>query len=139
MKKIKSINLKLRKLCSIRLRFKLEKLRLNIRDLNIGKKLGLAFLTMIIISMIGQFYTLSSLKQTGDISQKLFLGPYELTNKATGIRRDILSVGNNITNAILSRNFTEYENSILEYLDNIDKKIDDLKNNPTTDEELISN
>ncbi|GAA3661850.1 hypothetical protein [Asaccharospora irregularis] len=37
MKKIKSINLKLRKLCSIRLRFKLEKLRLNIRDLNIGK------------------------------------------------------------------------------------------------------
>lgn len=94
---------------------------------------------MIIISMIGQFYTLSSLKQTGDISQKLFLGPYELTNKAIGIRRDILSVGNNITNAILSRNFTEYENSILEDLDNIDKKIDDLKNNPTTDEELISN
>lgn len=139
MKKIKSINLKLRKLCSIRLRFKLEKLRLNIRDLNIGKKLGLAFLTMIIISMIGQFYTLSSLKQTGDISQKLFLGPYKLTNKAIGIRRDILSVGNNITNAILSRNFTEYENSILEDLDNIDKKIDDLKNNPTTDEELISN
>lgn len=139
MKKIKNINLKLRKLCSIRLRFKLEKLRLNIRDLNIGKKLGLAFLTMIIISMIGQFYTLSSLKQTGDISQKLFLGPYELTNKAIGIRRDILSVGNNITNAILSRNFTEYENSILEDLDNIDKKIDDLKNNPTTDEELISN
>lgn len=139
MKKIKSINLKLRKLCSIRLRFKLEKLRLNIRDLNIGKKLGLAFLTMIIISMIGQFYTLSSLKQTGDISQKLFLGPYELTNQAIGIRRDILSVGNNITNAILSRNFTEYENSILEDLDNIDKKIDDLKNNPTTDEELISN
>lgn len=138
MKKIKSINLKLRKLCSIRLRFKLEKLRLNIRDLNIGKKLGLAFLTMIIISMIGQFYTLSSLKQTGDISQKLFLGPYELTNKAIGIRRDILSVGNNITNAILSRNFTEYENSILEDLDNIDKKIDDLKNNPTTDEELLN-
>lgn len=138
MKKIKSINLKLRKLCSIRLRFKLEKLRLNIRDLNIGKKLGLAFLTMIIISMIGQFYTLSSLKQTGDISQKLFLGPYKLTNKAIGIRRDILSVGNNITNAILSRNFTEYENSILEDLDNIDKKIDDLKNNPTTDEELLN-
>lgn len=138
MKKIKSINLKLRKLCSIRLRFKLEKLRLNIRDLNIGKKLGLAFLTMIIISMIGQFYTLSSLKQTGDISQKLFLGPYELTNKAIGIRRDILSVGNNITNAILSRNFTEYENFILEDLDNIDKKIDDLKNNPTTDEELLN-
>lgn len=138
MKKIKSINLKLRKLCSIRLRFKLENLRLNIRDLNIGKKLGLAFLTMIIISMIGQFYTLSSLKQTGDISQKLFLGPYKLTNKAIGIRRDILSVGNNITNAILSRNFTEYENSILEDLDNIDKKIDDLKNNPTTDEELLN-
>ena len=58
------------------------------KNLKIGKKLGLAFVILLVITAFSSFYVLFNLKKSSQQSHDLFRGPYQVTNNALGVRRD---------------------------------------------------
>ena len=78
-------------------------------NLKIGRKLTLAFGILLIISMCTSFYTVSKLKEAGELSHELYRRPYSQTNKTMRIRRDLVSAGRNIGNAMLETNPAKYK------------------------------
>ena len=46
------------------------------KNLKIGKKLGISFIVLLMITAFANFYALSNLKESGKLSKNLFEGPY---------------------------------------------------------------
>ena len=98
------------------------------KNFKIGRKLSIAFIVLLIITTFANFYTISKLRKAGDLSSILFNRPYKQTNESMEIRRDLVSIGREISNAILRENPGKYKvrieedfNSIYENIENIDK------------------
>ncbi|HSQ87261.1 methyl-accepting chemotaxis protein [Romboutsia sp.] len=112
------------------------------KNLKIGKKLGISFIVLLMLTGVANFYVLSNLKKSGKLSHDLFEGPYELTNQSMGIRRDVVSIDQNIMNAIAINSLEDYGDEALESFDSINERIKRISENSLgdkEDKELIDN
>ncbi len=96
------------------------------KNLKIGRKLTVAFGILLLITACTSFYTISKLRKAETLSTQLFEGPYQSTNQTMKIRRDLVSIGRNMGNAILEHQPQHYGNIVLSDFDSIDKNIDGL-------------
>ena len=109
------------------------------KNLKIGKKLGLAFVILLVITAFSSFYVLFNLKKASQQSHDLFNGPYQVTNNALGVRRDIVSIDQNVMNAVAGNKPKEHEISAQKDFESIDNSIKVLKENSRGDKQLINN
>ncbi|GAA0865456.1 methyl-accepting chemotaxis protein [Paraclostridium tenue] len=107
------------------------------KDLKIGKKLGIAFIVLLMITAFSSFYVLLNLKKASKQSHELFKGPYQVTNQSMAIRRDIVSIDQNVMNSIAGNKPKEHEISAQKDFDSIDKSIKVLRENSTGNKKLI--
>ncbi|MGL6107888.1 methyl-accepting chemotaxis protein [Romboutsia sp.] len=111
----------------------------SIRNLNIGKKLGVSFILLLLITAFANIYAIVNLKKAGNLSNDLFNGPYQSTTEAMGIERDLVSIGRNISNAIFRDNPQDYKTIILSDFDSINKRLESIKAIDGADTSLITN
>ncbi|CEH33326.1 methyl-accepting chemotaxis protein [Romboutsia lituseburensis] len=107
------------------------------KNLKIGRKLGLSFIVLLMLSAFGNFYALSNLKQAGHLSQELYEGPYVLTTETMGIRRDLVSIGRNLGNSIFREDYQGFYSTLQSDFDSINKRIDIISKNFEGDQNLI--
>ncbi|WP_353654944.1 methyl-accepting chemotaxis protein [Clostridium sp. CCUG 7971] len=108
------------------------------RNLKIGKKLGLSFLILMMITSFASFYTLFNLKKAGNLSHDLFKGPYEVTKESMAIRSYVSSIGNNISNSIYADHVAKDNKVvILNAFENVEKSIKVIRESSRTEEKLI--
>ncbi|CEH33331.1 methyl-accepting chemotaxis protein [Romboutsia lituseburensis] len=93
------------------------------KNLKIGKKLALSFAIILIVSALGSIFTFGSLNKAGKLNEELYKGPYDGTTQTMGIRRDLVSIGRNLTNAIFRPNYAEYNNTILNDFASIEERM----------------
>ena len=54
------------------------------KNLKIGKKLGISFIVLLMLTAFANFYALSNLKEAGKLSHDLFEGPYVINKSNYG-------------------------------------------------------
>ncbi len=109
------------------------------KNLKIGKKLGISFFILLIIAAFGNLYTISNLKKSGELSHNLFEGPYKLTSESIWIRRDLVSIGRNLENAVFRADNKQYIDKVLKDFESIEGRIKILRGSSMTDKNLIDN
>ena len=103
--------------------------KINFNDLKIGKKLGISFFIVIVLAAFSLAISLRNLRGVGVLGTELFDGPYQITNNAMGIRRDIVSTDQNIAYALIEGDIANYKSTIISNFESIYKRIDMIKNN----------
>ncbi|WP_434798879.1 methyl-accepting chemotaxis protein [Terrisporobacter vanillatitrophus] len=103
------------------------------KNLKFGKKMALGFGMLLIAFAIIGTLSIRNLRLIGEHIVDLFEGPYQLTNEAMGIRRDILSIDQNIAYAVVEKDLSNYEPTINENFENLYERIEKIKNNPVAD------
>lgn len=114
--------------------------RFNLKNLVIGKKLGLAFAIVLIVSTMACFRALGNLKAVGELANDIYKGPYQLTNQSMGIRTDLVSISNEINNGFVFNDHASQRTAVLSNFDSINERIELIKNvdidNPTIKENI---
>ncbi|MCR8746742.1 methyl-accepting chemotaxis protein [Romboutsia lituseburensis] len=108
------------------------------KNLKIGKKLGISFVILLMLAAFGNLYSISKLKQASGLNQELFDGPYVVTTESMGVRRDLVSIGRNLSNMILRDNYQEFYSSVKKDFESVDQRINTIRNSFTGDKTLIN-
>ena len=114
-------------------------LKSSLKEMKIGKKLGMSFGLVLIMSTLACFYALNSLKKAEEMSHKLYTGPYQVTNQAMGIRRDLMSISKQINSAFAADEYEKTRVVILEEFESVNKRIEAINNIPTTSDLIKEN
>ncbi|MGL6107880.1 methyl-accepting chemotaxis protein [Romboutsia sp.] len=93
------------------------------KDLKVGKKISVVFFILVAVVIISKGNILLNLSKTEKMAEGLYEGPYQLTNQSMGIRRDIVSIDQNICYAILEGNISNYESTIEDNFKSIENRI----------------
>ncbi|HSQ87264.1 methyl-accepting chemotaxis protein, partial [Romboutsia sp.] len=101
------------------------------KNLKIGKKLSISFIVVLMLTAFANFYSLSNLKKSEQLSENLFTGPYVVTSQTWGVRRDLANIARNINNTFLENNQEKYRTTILSDFDDINKRIENIRNAST--------
>lgn len=107
------------------------------RNWKISKKLIISFGILLIITACANFYAINNLRKSEKLSNQLFEGPYKSTNQTMKIRRDLVSIGRNMGNAIIEKSPEHYGKIVREDFDSIEKNIELLRSSFDGDEKLI--
>ncbi|HSQ89281.1 methyl-accepting chemotaxis protein, partial [Romboutsia sp.] len=107
------------------------------KNLKIGKKLGISFIVLLILAAFGNFYAIYNLKKAGELSHDLFEGPYVVTTESMGIRRDLVSIGRSINGAFIDDSHGKVRLQILSDFDIINKRIETIHNCSIESEKII--
>ncbi|MCR8746298.1 methyl-accepting chemotaxis protein [Romboutsia lituseburensis] len=108
------------------------------KNLNIGKKLGVTFFILVIFAAVANFNAIYNLKKSQELSTELFEGPYIVTNQSMGLRKDIISISRNMNNGFLEKNLEKYRSVILEDFDSAFKRVEILKRRFLGNQKLIN-
>ncbi|GAA0714775.1 methyl-accepting chemotaxis protein [Paraclostridium ghonii] len=110
------------------------------KNMRIGKRLGLCFFILLLITVIANGNSLYNLKKAGNLSHDMFTGPYQLTNQSIGVRRDLTSIDQNLAYALLAEDPTElsYKNTIEDNFKSLDKRINLLSQDSSTNKQLVN-
>ncbi|WP_346047204.1 HAMP domain-containing protein, partial [Paraclostridium tenue] len=108
-------------------------------NLKIGRKLTLAFGILLIISMCTSFYTVSKLKEAGDLSHELYRRPYSQTNETMEIRRDLVSAERNVGNAMLYTNPAKYKGIVTKDIEGAYENLKKVRSTFQGDMSLVDN
>lgn len=110
------------------------------RNMKIGKKLGLCFFILLLITVIANGNSLYSLKKSGKFSHDMFTGPYQLTTQSMGVCRDLTSIDQNLAYALLVEDPTEasYKNTILDSFKSLDERIKLLSQDSYSNKQLVN-
>ncbi|MCU9815307.1 hypothetical protein [Paraclostridium sp. AKS73] len=100
------------------------------KDLKIGKKLGICFVILLLLTTVSNLYTLYNLKEAGRVSHELFEGPYELNTDAMGIRRDLVGISRRINGGFADNEHVETRKLVLAEFDSLEKRIQDIRSGP---------
>ncbi len=73
-------------------------------NLNIGKRLGLGFGLVIILTFFVSMYTVSKLQRLANISEELYEHPYAVSNAVRDIRAYINAMHRSMKDVALSKN-----------------------------------
>ena len=109
------------------------------KNLKIGKKLSISFIVLLMLTAFANFYALSNLKGAAKLSHDLFEGPYQSTTQTMWIRRDLVSIGRNLGNAIIEENPKKYKTIVMGDIDSMYKRIEILRDSFKEEEKLIDN
>ncbi|WP_373598074.1 HAMP domain-containing methyl-accepting chemotaxis protein [Paraclostridium bifermentans] len=109
------------------------------KNLKIGRKLSISFVVLLLITTCANFYAISKLKQSENLSNELFNRPYQQTTKTMEIRRDLVSVGRNMGNMIFREDHQKYKSVVDEEFNHIYKLIDEINSNFGGDKAFIEN
>ena len=107
------------------------------KNLKIGKKLNLSFLIVLIVSIITIFYAVSNIIHLGDLTNKIFNGPYIVTTEAMGVRREINGVGRCLASEVLSEGKISYRDELQKSLDKAYKRLEIIRENYDGDESQV--
>ncbi|HSQ90318.1 methyl-accepting chemotaxis protein, partial [Romboutsia sp.] len=108
------------------------------KNLKIGKKIGISFIVLLILTVFANAYAQSNLKKAGKLSQELFEGPYQSTNQSMGIRRDVVYTDQNLMNAVFTPNTTkDFKGLALKNFEGINERIKILREDSSGEEKLI--
>ena len=93
------------------------------KNFKIGKKLGIAFTMLLMITAFSSFYLLFNLNNSSKRSHELFDGPYQVTNLALGVNTSIVSIDQNVMNSVAGNKPKEHEISAQKEFDSINENI----------------
>ena len=114
--------------------------KIRFKDLKVGQKITIAFVVALTLATIASISVLFNLKKVASLGDRLYEESYKLTNSALEIRRDIVSIDQNIMNELMVQNpaDTEYEAAVIGSIDEINNKIQAMKSIPGSDKGLIT-
>ncbi|WP_250673864.1 methyl-accepting chemotaxis protein [Paraclostridium ghonii] len=107
------------------------------KNFKISKKLIISFGILLIITAFANFYSINNLRKSEKLSDELFEGPYISTTKTMEIRRDLVSIGRNMGNAIIEKSPEYYGNIVRKDFDNVEKSIKILRKSFDGDKKLV--
>ncbi|WP_270670393.1 HAMP domain-containing methyl-accepting chemotaxis protein [Paraclostridium bifermentans] len=107
------------------------------RNWKISKKLIISFGILLIITACANFYAINNLKKSEKLSNQLFEGPYKSTNQTMKIRRDLVSIGRNMGNAMIEKSPEYYGKIVREDFDSVEENIKLLRSSFDGDKKLI--
>ncbi|MCR8746989.1 methyl-accepting chemotaxis protein [Romboutsia lituseburensis] len=107
------------------------------KNWKVGKKLGVAFLILILMSVFAGANSLAKLRKGVKASTSFSEQSNELTVLSMQIKKDIVSVEKNITKGILSTNPVELKSFVNKDLDEMYKKVNTIRND-FKDEETVN-
>ncbi len=107
------------------------------KNLKIGKKLNISFMIVLIVSMITIFYAVSKLIYLGDLTDKIFSGPYTVTSEAMGVRREVNGVGRCLASEVLSDGKVSYREELQKSLDKAYERLDIIRERYSGDESQV--
>ena len=102
------------------------------KEMKIGKRLGMAFAIVLIMSTLACLYTLNNLRKAGEMSHNIYTGPYQVTNQTMGIRRDLESILRQINLAFALNEHEEPRKIILNDFESINERMGKINNIPST-------
>lgn len=107
------------------------------KNLTIGKKMTLAFLTLMSFFICANVYVINNLSKIEQLSNDLFEGPYKSTEQSMGIRRDIASIGRGLENAVIEENPNKYKEVIDKDFKSLYERIKNIRDLFNEDQKLI--
>ena len=107
------------------------------KNLKISRKLNLSFMIVLIVSMITIFFAVSKIIYLGNLTNKIFNGPYILTSEAMGIRREVNGVGRCLASEVLSDGKISYRQELQKSLDKAYKRLDIIKHSYSGDQSQV--
>ncbi|MGL5756396.1 MAG: methyl-accepting chemotaxis protein [Paraclostridium sp.] len=108
------------------------------KNLKIGKKLGICFTILLVMMTIANVNTLYNLKKAGNLSNELLKGPYELTDQSMGIRRDLVGISRRINGGFADNEHIQTRQLVLEEFDSLNTRIDKISNNESLESKEVS-
>jgi methyl-accepting chemotaxis protein len=97
------------------------------KNLEIGKKLSLCFIVLLMFTIFANGNALHNLRESGQLSHDLFEGPYQLTNQSMGIRRDLVSISRRLNGSFVDKDHVVFRTEILGEFEDINKRIQALR------------
>ncbi|WP_434798880.1 methyl-accepting chemotaxis protein [Terrisporobacter vanillatitrophus] len=113
--------------------------RFKYKNLRIGYKILVPFLVVLLIASCASINALINLSKSSNLSHNLYEGPYQLTNKAMEIRKDLVSARQNISNAYSSGEYGKYKELANKDFDSVIDRLNEMKNIENANIELIDN
>ena len=104
------------------------------KNLTIGKKLILSFLTILILTSSLSIYILGKLSDTAKLTDNMFNGPYKLVNESLGIRMEVINISRCLNSGFVDNNHSGENKNITDSFNSIEEKIKLLRSN-----DLVSN
>ena len=93
------------------------------KNLKIGKKLILSFLTILILTSSLSIYILGKLSYTANLTDYMYDGPYKLVNESLGIRMEIINISRCLNSGFVDNNHTGENKTIAESFNKIEENI----------------
>ncbi|OSB11546.1 methyl-accepting chemotaxis protein [Paraclostridium bifermentans] len=112
---------------------------MNLKNLKIGQKLGLAFVILLVLTALSNLFLISNLKKSANQSHDLYTGPFQVTNESMSIRRDLVSIDQNVMNSIAGNKPDEHEASAQKDFESIENSMKILREKALGDKKLVSN
>ncbi|WP_270943094.1 methyl-accepting chemotaxis protein [Romboutsia lituseburensis] len=112
------------------------------KNWKVGKKLGLAFLILILMSVFAGANSLANLRKGVKDSTNFSEQANELTTLSMQIKKDVVSVEKNITKGVISTNPSESKNAVNKDLDEMYQRVNTLRSDFKDEEtvnELVNN
>ncbi|KGJ50625.1 MULTISPECIES: methyl-accepting chemotaxis protein [Paraclostridium] len=111
---------------------------MNLKNLKIGQKLGLAFVILLVLTALSNLFLISNLKKSANQSHDLYTGPFQVTNESMSIRRDLVSIDQNVMNSIAGNKPEEHEASAQKDFESIENSMKILREKALGDKKLVS-
>lgn len=99
------------------------------KNLQIGKKLILSFLTILILTSISGVYILGKLSDTAKLTDDMFNGPYKLVDEALAIRMNIIDISRSVNSGFVDNNHNGENQTIAQLFSTIEEEISSLRSN----------
>lgn len=112
---------------------------MKLKNLKIGQKLGLAFVILLVLTALSNLFLISNLKKSANQSHDLYTGPFQVTNESMSIRRDLVSIDQNVMNSIAGNKPEEHEVSAQKDFESIENSMKVLRAKALGDKKLVSN
>ncbi|MGL6105215.1 methyl-accepting chemotaxis protein [Romboutsia sp.] len=110
-----------------------------VKNLKIGKKIGFAFAVILLITSYASGSILFNLRKSGNLVNDLYDGPYQLTNNAMEIRKDLISARQNVNLAYNTEDVDKYKSLVNNDFDNIEKKLQLIREDDSIENSLEYN
>lgn len=108
-----------------------------LKNLKVGKKIGISFFIVLLITSFVNGNALFNLRRTGKMIHHIYEGPYQLTNQAMAIGRELASARQNVTDAYTSASLDYYKEEANSDFDSIDERINIISQHKEADDKLI--
>lgn len=99
------------------------------KNLKIGKKLILSFLTILILTSGLSIYILGKLSYTANLTDYMYDGPYKLVNESLWIRMEIINISRCLNSGFVDNNHTGENKTIAESFNKIEENIKSISAN----------